>query len=241
VALPGIQFGEGINIEQGIKAGTFPAVPTLALSLDAATYSGSGAWIDSVGSKSFTLYGSPTWSNSIGGGSFLFVPGSAQYAQSSSSLSTLSNWSVEVWHYYTGTNTGSYPCIVTELWPNTPSQLNYNLGSLFTASPNLQAGFFNGGWQTTPAGYTLTANNWYQIVGTYDGMNLKLYVNGSMVTVSPQTGACATGNSAIRLMRRWDGAEYWGGRLASVKIWDGDINFEGVRGSWLKNKSRYGL
>jgi hypothetical protein len=42
-------------------------------------------------------------------------------------------------------------------------------------------------------------------------------------------------------MRRWDAADYWGGRLASVKIWDGDINFEGVRGSWLKNKSRYGL
>jgi hypothetical protein len=239
MALPGIQFGEGINIEQGVKAGTFPAVPTLALSLDAATYSGSGDWIDSVGSRAFALYGSPTWSSSIGGGSFLFNPASSQYAQCTSSLSDLNLWSVEVWHYYNGTNSGASPCIITEVFPGSTGQINYALGSLNDNSPGLMSGYYSGGWYMSP--YTLTAGNWYQIAGTYDGVTVKLYVNGTMVEQLPSTGTAISSQAGINLMRRWDNAEFWGGRLATVKIWDGDINFEGVRGSWLANKSRYGL
>jgi hypothetical protein len=241
MALPGIKFGEGINIESGIKAGTFPAVPTLALSLDAATYSGSGAWIDSVGSRAFVLYGSPTWSSSIGGGSFLFDPAFSQYAQCASSLGSLNNWSVEVWHYYDGTNDGgASPCIITEVYPGATSNINYALGSVFDNDPVLSAAFFNGAWRSSTT-TTLTAGNWYQIVGTYDGATVKLYVNGSMVGESPEDTAAISSQGGINLMRRWDNPEFWGGFLASVKIWDGDINFEGVQGSWLKNKSRYGL
>ena len=239
-----IAIGPGVSVGPGIEMGSITAAPSLVMNLDAATYSGSGAWIDSVNSVSFTLNNSPTYSSSIGGGSFLFVPSSSQYASSSVGVGSLSNWTVEVWHYYTGNNSANSPCIVTELWPNPATQLNFSLGSLNDNSPNLQAGMFNGGWYTTPNGYTLTANNWYQIVGTYDGVNINLYVNGARVTTAPAAISIASGNLGLYLMKRWDistGTQYWGGRLASVKIWNGDINFEGVQGSWLKNKSRYGL
>ena len=239
-----ITIGPGVTIEQGIKLSAAPAVPSLVLNLDAATYSGSGAWVDSVSSTNYTLVNSPTYSNSIGGGSFLFVPASSQYASSSVGVGSLSNWSVEVWHYYTGNNSTGSPCLVTELWPNSATQINFSLGSLSDNSPNLQAGMFNAGWYSTPTGYTLTANNLYQIVGTYDGMNLKLYVNGSQVNSTPTAISIASGNLGLYLMKRWDitgGTQYWGGRLGQVRIWNGDINFEGVRGSWLKNKSRFGL
>jgi len=244
-----LTLGPGINIEQGVKLGEFQAEPTLVMNLDAATYSGTGDWIDSVSSKAFTLVNSPTWSSSIGGGSFLFVPGSSQYAESASGVGSLSNWSVEVWHFYTGTNTGGAgsPCIITEYWPNPATQINFSLGTLVdSATPFLQAGMFNGGWISTPTGYTLTPNNWYQIVGTYDGMNVKMYINGTMVGITPATNAIASGNLGIYLMKRWDltgpgSVQYWGGRLASVRIWNGDINFEGAHGSWLENKARYGL
>jgi hypothetical protein len=243
MALPGIQFGPGINIEQGVKMGTFQAEPTLLLNLDAATYAGSGPWIDSVSSMPFTLYNSPTWSSTIGGGSFLFVAGSSQYAESNTGVGSINNWSVEVWHFYTGTNTSGSPCIVTEEWPNPASQINFSLGSVTDNSPDVQAGLFNAGWYATPNGYTLSPNNWYQIVGTYDGVNIKLYVNGSMVNSVPCDVLAGSGNLGIKLMKRWDASatQYWGGRLASVRIWNGDINFEGVRGSWLADKARYGL
>lgn len=244
-----ITIGPGISFGQGIEVGSFPAVPNLVLNLDAATYSGSGNWIDSVNSLNFTLNNSPTYSNSIGGGSFLFDPASGQYASNATGLTSLGNWSVEVWHYYTGNNTAGAgsPCIITEQWPNPATQINFSLGTLSdSVTPNLQSGFFKGGWYSTPTGYTLTANNWYQIVGTYDGVNVNLYVNGARVTTTPATVSIGAGGLGLYLMKRWDTtgpgfSQYWGGRLASVKIWDGDINFEGVRGSYLKNKSRYGL
>jgi len=118
---PGIAIGEGIEI--GVP-------PELMLSLDAAGYT-SGPWIDSVSSRSFTLYGGVTYSGS-NGGALLFDPASGQYAQCTSSLANLNTWSVEVWHYYTGTNIGASPCIITELYPGSTGQINYFMGALDT-------------------------------------------------------------------------------------------------------------
>lgn len=213
------------------------------LALDAATYSGSGStWTDMIGNKNFTLYNNPTWSPNDGG-YFDFVPSSSQYARSTTSLSSLSTWTVEAWHYYAGTNTGSSPCIVTELWPNSGSNINFTLGSVADNSPNLSAAFFNGGWRATPTGYTLTANNWYHIVGTYDGSTIKLYVNNSLVQSASYTGSVASGQDGIVLMRRWDDPPggYWGGRLAIVNIYDKALNSTSISQKWNTTKSRFGL
>ena len=40
---------------------------------------------------------------------------------------------------------------------------------------------------------------------------------------------------------RWDNADYWGGRLSIVKIYEGDIGASGVTTSWNTNKARFGL
>jgi hypothetical protein len=211
----------------------------LVLSLDAATYPGSGAtWTDTIQSKAFTLYNSPTYSTS-NGGYFSFSPASGQYAASSTSLtSSLTTWTVEAWHYYTGTNTGGDPCIVTETFPGSTSQINFSIGT--NTSGNLQSGFFNGGWQVTPS-YTLTTNAWYQIVGTYDGTTNKLYVNNSLVQSTNYTGTPATSQGGIRLMRRWDLADYWGGRLGIVRIYGKALSLGEISQNWSVNRSRFGL
>ena len=238
-----VTIGPGWTIGAGWTLGG-PPVPTLVLSLDAgnpSSYPGSGStWTDTVGGKTFTLNGGPTY-NSGNGGYLSFVPASSQWANSSTSLSSLSTWTVEAWHYYTGTNTGVAPCIVTELFPSATNNINYTLGSTISGSTNLQAGFFNGSWQTTPTGYSLTADAWYQVVGTYDGATIKLYVNNSVVQTASYAGTPISGGSGIRLMRRWDDTDYWGGRLSIVKIWDGDIGASAVTSSWNANKSRFGL
>lgn len=216
----------------------------LQLHLDAgntSSYSGSGTtWTDLVGSKTFTLYGSPTYS-AASGGYINFVPASGQYAQTTTSLASMTNWTVEAWHYYTGTNTGASPCIVTEYWPNGTGNLNYTLGNGTDSSPNLQAAFFNGAWRATPTGTTLTANTWYHLAGTYNGSTLKLYVNGTLASNASYTGTSATGAAGIRLMRRWDNAEYWGGGLGVVRIYNSDIGAAGVSQNYNFQKSRFGV
>jgi hypothetical protein len=69
-------IGPGIDIGEGIEIGV---PPELMLSLDAAGYT-SGPWIDSISSRSFTLYGGVTYSAS-NGGTLSFDPVSEQYAQ----------------------------------------------------------------------------------------------------------------------------------------------------------------
>jgi hypothetical protein len=214
----------------------------LALALDAglvSSYPGSGStWTDTITSKAFTLFGTPTYSSS-NGGYLTFAPASSQYAASTTSLTgSLSNFTIEAWHYYTGTNSGGLPCIVTELFPGSTSQINFSLGTNTTG--NLQSGFYNGGWQVTPS-YTLTANAWYQIVGTYDGTTNKLYVNNSLVQSGSYTGTPATSQGGIRLMRRWDNAEYWGGRLSVVKIYNRALSSIEIGQNYNALRSRFGL
>jgi hypothetical protein len=232
----GITFGGGIGVGPDILP---PNYSSLVLNLDAATYSGTGPWIDSVNGLSFTLNNSPTYSAIVGGGSFDFVPASSQWADCSTSLASISTWSVDAWHYYEGTNTGSNPCLITETFVG--GAINYTLGWPQAGPPNFQAGFFNGSWQVTPSGYTLTSGAWYQIVGTYDGNTVKLYVNDTLINQQSYTGTPTTSGAGIRLMARWDSSEYWGGKLGIVRIYDEDIGAAGVTANWNANRARFGL
>jgi hypothetical protein len=42
-------------------------------------------------------------------------------------------------------------------------------------------------------------------------------------------------------MRRWDNAEYWGGNLGIVNIYQGAFKAGDVTTSWNTNKTRFGL
>ena len=224
--------------------GYWTSYTTPVLYLDAgdpSSYPGTGTvWTDLVGGKVFNLINNPTY-NSGNGGKINFSASGQQYASCSTSLSTLSNWSVGVWHYYTGNNTGSSPCIVTEVYPGTTNTLNYSLGSLNDDSPNLEAGFFTAGWNQTVAGYTLTPGNWYYIVGTYDGATINLYVNNSLINSTNTTTPAYSSNGGIRLMNRWDNPEFWDGYLSTVAIYDKALNPGQVSSIWNTTKSRYGL
>jgi hypothetical protein len=224
---------------------------TPILSLDAGntgSYPGSGTiWTDLIGGKTFILTNGPVYS-SDNGGKIIFDADNNQYAISDSSLPSLQNWTVAVWHYYTGTNNpgpygGNSPCIIVEKWPNTNGVLNYALGSLADNNPNLSAGFFDGDWEITPSGYILSENNWYYIVGTYDGSTINLYVNSELVAQSDYVGSPSAGEGGIVLMRRWDDPPggNWGGDLSTVDIYDRALDSSKIIEYWNSTKSRYGL
>ena len=205
-----------------------------------ASYPGTGTvWTDLIGGKEFNLINGPGYDSGNGGKFYFFAPGD-QYAECSTSLPDLNTWSVGVWHYYTGSNTGTAPCIVTEIFPGTTNTINYSLGSLNDNSPNLQVGFYTAGWNSTSAGYTLTANTWYYIVGTYDGTAVKLYVNNALIQTFNTTTPSFSSNGGIRLMRRWDLGDYWDGYLSTVAIYDNALTQSQITTNWDDTKSRFG-
>ena len=217
---------------------TYKPLFSTVLSLDAgnpASYPGTGTvWTDTVGGKIFNLINGPGYDPN-NGGKFYFSAAGGQYAICDTSLPSLSNWTIGVWHYYTGNQTGSFPCIVTETYVG--GNLNYSLGN---NTGNLSSGFFNGGWQTTST-YLLTPGNWYYIVGTYDGNTNKLYVNNTLVASSNYNYSPLTSGAGIRLMERWDSNDYWDGYLATVDIYDEALDSTKVTSIWNSTKSRFGL
>ena len=217
----------------------------LTVYLDAAntsSYAGTGAtWYDLMRNRNFTLQNAPTFLPNTAGGSFSFVPSSSHYA-TASSLSTLSNWTIELWHYYTGANSGNYPTLITEVYPGANSKINFNIGCTTNSSSNsdMRTAFFTGAWQQT-TGFTLTSGNWYQIVGTYDLNNIKMYINGVLQITSDNTNSPTSSTGGIILMKRWDLAEYWGGYLSTVKIYNRALDSGEVLQNYNATKGRYGL
>jgi hypothetical protein len=57
-----------------------------------------------------------------------------------------------------------------------------------------------GGVERIAQGATaLTANTWVHLASTYDGANLRLYVNGTLVTTTAATGAITVSSGALRI------------------------------------------
>jgi hypothetical protein len=213
-----------------------------ALSLDAgnpASYPGFGStWTDTVGGIPFTLIGGPAY-NSANGGYIQFNPGSGQYGASTTNLGTLANWSIEAWHYYDGTNSSAGPNIFTE-YSYGGGTINLGLGSN-SADTDLAVWWYGGGFHTT-APYTLTPGNWYQIVGTFDGTTLNLYVNNTLVrTATEPPGGAANPAIGYGLMTRWDPGGLWGGRLAIVNVYNSALSGAEVAQNFNYYRSRFGL
>lgn len=243
-----LQITEGITFGSGVNISIQP--PNLMLHLDAgnpSSYPGSGAtWTDLVASRIFTLYNSPVYSGA-NGGSLQFIATSGNYGQCSSSLPNLNRWTVEVWHYYNHTNAGVSPsgqtaCIITEVFPGPTLEFNYAIGNMTGTNPNyLYTGFYDGVMETTGPNISLIPGTWNQIIGTFNGSEIKLYINNTLVSRAFNGGTPISSQAGIRLMRNWDTEDYWGGNLSIVKIYDGDIGVAGVRESWNLNRSRFGL
>ena len=171
-------------------------------------------------------------------GYFKFVAANDQFAECSTSLQDLTTWTVSVWHYYTGNNLGSAPCIVTEVYPGSTSNINYSLGN---NDGGFTSGIFDGQWRLTSS-YTFTPNNWYYIVGTFTGSELNLYVNDTLISSANYMGSSPiSSQGGIRLMRRWDLGDYWGGNIANVSIYDRALTTGQISSAWNLNKDRFGL
>ena len=221
--------------------GYWTSYTTPVLYLDAgdpSSYPGTGTvWTDLVGGKVFNLVNGPGYDPGNGGKFYFYAPG-GQYAQCNTSLSSLPTFSTVIWHYWDGTNSGALPCILTEIYIGGP--INYFSGAVQGVVS--QSGYFNGGFQVSPQ-FTLTPNTWYQIVTTCDSDQVvKVYLNNTLLSTTSTSGSQpASSGAGIRLMRRWDDPDYWGGYLSTVAIYDKALNPGQVTSIWNATKSRYGL
>lgn len=220
----------------------------LLLSLDSGnptSYPGSGnTWYDLSGyGNDATLINSPTYLPNYNG--IIQFDNSSLETANIANLGDLPLWSVEAWVRFTTVPISSNPnatCVVTNQFNGT-NKLNFSIGTNNApGSYNVVIGFFDGAWHNT-TGFAPQANVWYQIVGTYDGVTLKQYINGvaSGGTLNyvgvPQSGG------QVRLMRRWDAlptiGDYCDGDLAIVNIYNEALTAGDVLTSYNNTYARF--
>ena len=85
-----------------------------------------------------------------------------------------------------------------------------------TGAPGVGA-FINGTahvWVPTPS--ALTVDSWAHLAATYDGANVRLYVNGVQVGISAQTGTIGTTTTPLWI----GGSQYLSGVIDEVRIYN---------------------
>jgi hypothetical protein len=77
------------------------------------------------------------------------------------------------------------------------------------------------------------------VVGTWDGTNLKTYVNGAIVGSVQTGGVTPDPNTQYRIGRRWDVAYYVTGEIGEVRIYGAPITSDNVLILYNGTKATY--
>ncbi|MCL4400013.1 LamG domain-containing protein [Patescibacteria group bacterium] len=78
----------------------------------------------------------------------------------------------------------------------------------------------------------ITLNQWYFLVGTYDGTNVALYVNGVLQGVNPQSGSIRNSNGNLLISGT---GRYFNGQIDDVRIYDRALSASEVKQIYSSN------
>ena len=155
------------------------------------------------------------------GASFVTVP-------SATSLNLTTAMTLEAWVYPTST-TSKWSTVVMK---EQPSEFVY---SLYASSPNKRPNvYYNTSTSSSSergsAGTSaLPLNAWSHLAGTYDGVSLKIYVNGALVGSQAVNGTIATSISPLRIGGNGVWNEYFRGRIDEVRIYNRALSQAEIR------------
>jgi glucose/arabinose dehydrogenase len=171
-------------------------------------FSGSG----NVGTTSNT-----TWSTSGRYGGALSFNGTSSRVNiaDSASLDLTTGMTLEAWVRPT-TTTNWRNVILKER----TGGMTYGLYSSNGPNPGVFISTSGGSDLGPIAGSVLAANTWSHIAGTYDGAQVKLYVNGVLAGSQAVTGNILTSTGAVRIGGNAVWGEYFAGLIDEVRIYN---------------------
>lgn len=140
--------------------------------------------------------------------------------------------SVECWIYYDGSNGKG----LLGRW-SSGADSNY---LLYTSTSSIGQFYIN---TTAPSNIntpTLTAGNWYHIVGTYDGSDMRIYLNGSESSNTSKTGSISTSSNDIEIGRFSLNSTYaYSDQIAQPRIYNRALTAEEVERNYNAGKNIY--
>jgi hypothetical protein len=207
--------------------------------------------LDAANTKSYPTSGGTTWTDLSGNGNngtlvngvaqdvgFLSFDGTNDYVDcgntaSLSAIAGTSNITVSGWVYYTAYGGGGQPYSVITVKGNPWTWLLENPSNTFNF--RITAG---GADVTVADTSTHLLNTWYNVVGTYDGSNMRIYVNGILKNIRAQTGTLGT-NSETAKIGTYQGTNYnLTGRISNVSIYNRALSAAEIQQNYNAISSR---
>lgn len=216
----------------------------LVLYLDAAnlkSYPTTGTtWADLSGTISGgTLTNGPIYDSS-NGGSIVF-DGIDDYVDCGLASNIITNTSAITVESWVKTNViNSYKKIITTGVSNDVIQgVYFSIGSepLYKTYLGLK---LNGSLTAAGTPYNLLTTSFNHVLGTYDGSNIKLYVNGVLLSTQSASGTIGTGGN-FRISGYWNGNENWYGNIGVVRIYNKALTSNEVIQNYNATKQRFNL
>lgn len=203
------------NVSGAQTAGLPPQQPGLVAAY--AFDEGSGTAVDDL--STFGNDGSiigAAWTTSGHSGHALIFDGIDDHVlvPDASSLDLTTGMTLEAWVYPTSTQSGWRAILQKQVdaW--------FLNGNTSANRPGV-GGTFDGTCCTVLSGTAaLPANQWTHVAGSYDGANLRLYVNGTPVATQAQTGSLQVNAFPLRIGGNTYGNEFFPGRIDDVRIYD---------------------
>jgi hypothetical protein len=167
-----------------------------------------------------SLVNSPGWTSSPVqyGGNGLSFDGTNDYVSipDNNTLDITTNITLEAWVYATK-NSGIQNVM-------SKSSNSSNNGYIF---PRTDDGWANvivylhigGSFQTLSAAYP-SLNAWHHLAATYDGVTMKIYINGTLSASRAQTGTITTNSNVLALGNQTGFSEYFGGYGDEFRLWN---------------------
>ena len=187
----------------------------------------SGSFVRDTSANDYngTTVSSPSWGSGQVDNA-LSLNGSSQYV-TGADVDVSGTVTVGAWVYPTSTQSST---IVSKNSTTSDSQTNLTLAS---SVPTIQMTIGGSSTTATDTGNALPNNTWSYVVATYDGSNLRLYVDGTVVDTTPATGVISTNNLLWTIGRFADsGSSYFAGAIDEVKMYSRALSANEIKAEY---------
>jgi len=233
-----------ITIGPGISISVSPTLVTqdLLLNFDAATYLGTGNWIDGISGVQAVPSNSPIWSASNGGTFVLSAPSVQYFTVPWPTFQP--TYTIDIWFNFTDSQIGGSPCLISD---DFSGPFNFTINAV---GNYLQTGWYTTNWQgqyaTNNVATALThdGSTWYNITMAVGASQYKDYINGQ-VTYAPGNfggGSAPNGSGSLQqfyIGKRWDGTDTVNAKMAVVNIYTRALTDAEVTQNFNYYKSRF--
>ena len=234
-----VSNGLVLNLEAGNSESLLYTETTTATNSIWRDLSGNGKNAQTSGTFDSRTCTAPTYSP-YNSGSFLFNGSTDCYWSPYTGYQMEKSFTVETWFKLNGSQLNAGSSVISQNY--TSGNINFVLGDMLN-NRTITVAFYDGTWRQCATGFTPTNGVWNHIVGTYNGSNMILYVNGQQFcTVAHAGGLSSSINTqGTWIGRRHDGgsAYYANGSIATARVYRLPLTAAEVLSNYNATRERF--